>query len=596
MNKRNLALAVFASLTYSTLSNAQKQVVSADTITYSFATQAPFDRDFYFKLPLKKPIEITSINVYEYKHLKNTYKSDICCKETPKQKNKRERKESKSKVKLANALNNFSTDSTRFESTKVNFRQDSLAFRRAFKKDRRNLIRDSMAIAKLNKHRIICPSYCRNNLGYGIDPDKKNVTINMPPLKPARYCNLVVERKCYDDELTGWYVVGKQILKNDSAGKAKYESQLKQFYENNDPFPPLSYKTVNAFFTQDSIRKLYQKENNFIQHNNNIWETLSCDQEILINSAAIKLLIDFAFTCEHCADSSLFEFQLAKLDAYQLTSYLNNLYSLNDITYKNILSGLITFDYSNSTESTNEDNYIKRLENVKTSIKQIGNILSFVNYSSLKSSFFEQRLSNFKIHLQIILMQLKQSVELINKILENSDDIKDEIKNYYIFFRGISINSNTFNYNFTTRSKIAITPDFGLVYFQNIKNASKFNGIVPYFGFHINLKPIDSDIPWRIYPRKTVLHYFSAFVGASLISIAKQNERSDFINNSPMLAGLGFRWGHVLRMTGGSMLFFKDDPNPLVTHKELAAVPFFGLSVDIRIKDIISSVTQLFKF
>jgi len=155
---------------------------------------------------------------------------------------------------------------------------------------------------------------------------------------------------------------------------------------------------------------------------------------------------------------------------------------------------------------------------------------------------------------------------------------------------GQSLRLSTTSMNFDTRSKFAITPDFGYVYYgyQN-----DFQGLAPYLGAQIEFRYYDKDIPFRLIQHKTWLHYLSFTTGITLTSLEKEGKREDFFSNKSMIAGLGFRLSNAIRLTGGGIMYYRQDPNPAIDHRKLSITPFFGVSIDLRLKSIMGDLTDL---
>lgn len=496
----------------------QKQTIAtADTLLNSFTGKAPFDREFIFKLPLKKPIVVTNISVFEFRGAKR-----------------------KGKIKKA--------------------------------------------------------AYEDHGLAYVNDTSKKSVFIKVPPLKPGRYCAIVVERKPFDEELDDLFLIGKKINENAPDIEKEYQKLNEGYKEQDQPFKTPSLEIITAFFRNDSIRVNYQNVKKEIEKEDLLIKEKKTEYKLLSNDNGFAELDKYFFYCEECSDSLSYEYQTVGINAQKIVQYLNTVRDCNETSYENLIKGLKTLLNTKNDPLTPIAKYSKRIENINYTLSQIDELTFAINYVKMRHSGTITNLDKLQIGLDALSTNLKNERTLIKGILEKIDVIKEAMKNDNTFAKGIAISDDTYNNDFITRTKVIITPDFGFVYYRNQNSPKDFNGLLPYFGFHINFKPIDSDIPWRVYPRKTILHYFSGFVGVSLITIAQEGERYDFLGNSPMVIGLGYRLGHAIRITAGSLLYYKDDANPLVSRKVFAGTPFVGLSIDLRIRDMISNVTQLLKF
>lgn len=155
-----------------------------------------------------------------------------------------------------------------------------------------------------------------------------------------------------------------------------------------------------------------------------------------------------------------------------------------------------------------------------------------------------------------------------------------------LFVFGQTLSSTTAVLDFDTRTGFTITPDFGYVYYGI--GQKNFQGMLPYIGFQLEFRYFDKNIPFNLIRPKTFLHYLSFTSGLSLASIKKEGKRDDFFANKSLLLGLGLRISSATRFTFGTILFRKEDKNPLIDNKTLAATPFIGLSIDLKLKSILN--------
>src|SRR5690606_18623140 len=120
-----------------------------------------------------------------------------------------------------------------------------------------------------------------------------------------------------------------------------------------------------------------------------------------------------------------------------------------------------------------------------------------------------------------------------------------------------------------------------------------FNGLTPYLGFQIEFRYFDKNIPFKLIPNKTIWHRLSFNTGITLASLKKDGQREDFFKDKSLLMGLGFRLTNALRLTGGTILFNREDPNPLIDNKQLGVTPFVGLSIDLSLKQLLNDMSSL---
>lgn len=173
---------------------------------------------------------------------------------------------------------------------------------------------------------------------------------------------------------------------------------------------------------------------------------------------------------------------------------------------------------------------------------------------------------------------------------QKDEKIRSEIMNSEVFKKGSWVTSTSEIFSFETRAKFRITPDFGYV---NYGFQDDFNGITPYLGFQLEFRYFDKNIPFKLIPNKTILHRLSFNSGITLASLKKEGKREDFFANKSLMMGFGFRLSNALRITSGTILFNKEDPNPLIDNKKVAVTPYIGLSIDLGIRQLLNDLSGL---
>ncbi len=152
-------------------------------------------------------------------------------------------------------------------------------------------------------------------------------------------------------------------------------------------------------------------------------------------------------------------------------------------------------------------------------------------------------------------------------------------------------NSSTMIFDAQTRSKFAITPDFGWVGYGFQPG---FNGVTGYAGVQIEFRYTDKNIPFWFLRKKTAAHFFSFTMGLTYLPLTQKNKRVDLINGkSSLLLGVGFRVSSLVRITAGGILFYKLNPNPVVSTKNLAFTPFLGVSLDISLRELFGEIANI---
>lgn len=165
-----------------------------------------------------------------------------------------------------------------------------------------------------------------------------------------------------------------------------------------------------------------------------------------------------------------------------------------------------------------------------------------------------------------------------------------EDKDHFIsnFHRGLieistrkDILFNSYSFDFMTRAKSVITPDFGLCYYPPLLGSS-LHGASPFIGINISLKPINKNIPY-IFSRKHIEDWLSFHLGFTLANIGHSSDQvSSLFWNQNLIAGVGLKpFGHSTRILFGTMVFKKNDPFRNIS--ELALAPQMSISFDLEI-------------
>lgn len=157
-------------------------------------------------------------------------------------------------------------------------------------------------------------------------------------------------------------------------------------------------------------------------------------------------------------------------------------------------------------------------------------------------------------------------------------------------------NLNTNQYSLQTNAPLQVIADGGLIFtgFQ-----SGFNTVTPYVGLNIAFRPLDSDIPFKLLVKNRHLKLWqrlTANVGVTVTSITKTGYRTNLFGNNNVIAGLGFKFSHVINMSFGAMIYNNVNPNPLLDKKTIGVAPYIGLSVNLKIKDALGEIAKVFQY
>jgi hypothetical protein len=233
----------------------------------------------------------------------------------------------------------------------------------------------------------------------------------------------------------------------------------------------------------------------------------------------------------------------------------------------------------------------KQINNLQESIEDLVALNEFINWCIDKSWIITGTND-----LPTLIKQMGDNKTHLSEIAKNTTLIRKAIIENGYFVEPVVIEGNSYIYSFETRNKLQISPDFGYTVYGFQKG---FTGFTPYLGFHVNFRYIDKDIPFSIfkkfnrYPNKTVWHYLSFMTAWTLASIDKENKRENFFENGALMTGFGLRISHSVRIVGGNLWFYKQNPVSAIKDRKLAITPFVGLSLDLSLKSLMNDITSL---
>lgn len=270
--------------------------------------------------------------------------------------------------------------------------------------------------------------------------------------------------------------------------------------------------------------------------------------------------------------------------------------SLETENLKKIALGLLPINYSNTSEAVSITAIAERKANLITSMDVVEHLS--------KIYMGNKRICNDYTKL---LALLQSKIDQIDSYFSVQSSLLSAVYNYKIssipvmsvyiantvmgFSKGASTATNAGKFN--------VRPDFGMAYYTNFQyghsQRNLFNGFVPYFGVRFNFTPLDINRPYRHFRHKTWLHRSSLNLSWSFISITDNKTRFNALKDVNFLIGYGFRITNVLNLNVGTMLFTKEHPDPFITRRQLAAVPYFGVTFDFDLLDAFEDLTKLFK-
>jgi hypothetical protein len=317
-----------------------------------------------------------------------------------------------------------------------------------------------------------------------------------------------------------------------------------------------------------------------------------------------KEIIDFSQQCLICTDT-LWQQMWLSTNREETSRDIVNIEKLRN---KEVYSGNVDLKGSNIYKGTIEGNATKRLINLGLTIESIGNAGEFIHYAILKkyNSANPSKYNSFIAEVDSALKTMRSNYSLMTihkKVIDDqTEEIKrlknlmdDKLKGWEGFTWALdSQTTSTFTYNFNTRAGYAIKADFGFLAYGGLSNNNSVNGFAPYLGFHVNFRPMNTDVPFKQINCKGLQGHLSFHSGLIIGSFKKDDERDGIIGGNAIFTGLGWAFGHGVRLTAGAVWFKQKNPSPLVNDMNTAAVPYVGLALDLRLNDIYKSFKTIF--
>ena len=140
----------------------------------------------------------------------------------------------------------------------------------------------------------------------------------------------------------------------------------------------------------------------------------------------------------------------------------------------------------------------------------------------------------------------------------------------------------------STKANIYVGLDLGVLYAPELDRATA------YFGANIYLRPVNKRASLR--DRGGLGRRLSFTVGITVTDLKVDEEETEIDallgKRSNLILGAGYRLAQSMRLSGGALLFLKNDPNPLVTDRSLAATAYVAFSFDVDLVGALRSLTK----
>ena len=129
----------------------------------------------------------------------------------------------------------------------------------------------------------------------------------------------------------------------------------------------------------------------------------------------------------------------------------------------------------------------------------------------------------------------------------------------------------------STAGGLYVSLDLGLLYGFEVDRGAL------HAGMNVYLAPVNKDAPLR---GAALRKRLSVTVGLTLTDMRQEDDErfENLIGDRwNVLVGMGLRVTGSLRLGAGALLLLKNDPNPLVLDRSLAAVPYVTASLDVDV-------------
>ncbi|MDB5144540.1 MAG: hypothetical protein JWQ66_3253 [Mucilaginibacter sp.] len=317
-----------------------------------------------------------------------------------------------------------------------------------------------------------------------------------------------------------------------------------------------------------------------------------------------KIIKDFLAYAQECikCDVKAPQYELLSKTKVDIPSVLINLHSS---LLQTVYTGETDLALLNATVPNPDQAPEVTLQNLTNTILELQAIVSLTDYFKYKYSYTHANLAAFEAFIKGAVTDNEANLTALKAYQKAITDEAAKVKKMETAFTALTVpffnqpvnnvGSNTWTYNFDTRATYMIRADFGFMAYGNPWNNPGLKGFLPYVGFHVNLRPMNTDIPFSQIPDKDILSYLSLNAGAVIGSLAQAGERDGLVGGTSIYTGLGVNFSHEVRLTFGGVWYRKYDPNPLINRKTAGATPYIGLSIDLRLKDIYNGFKKIFE-
>ncbi|NOQ75100.1 MAG: hypothetical protein GQ574_24010 [Crocinitomix sp.] len=264
--------------------------------------------------------------------------------------------------------------------------------------------------------------------------------------------------------------------------------------------------------------------------------------------------------------------------------------------FKQINSGLLPLVNAYASKPKETQDYKGRRENIAITINYIEKLLA---------------VSSFVIDDECLALiaerdKLYNYLAVLDELMKGWSKVVSEISNYKIdrtqplltFKSTNTIGDTGGGITMTSKGKFVVRPDFGVGFGSSLVGLKQptgaFTKVAPFIGVRINFRPLDVNLSYGQIMMKTFMHRSSVNLSLTTNSFADGVTRFDLFKKQNFLIGYGFRLNNAMNLSAGAIFYQRLNPDPFITSKRLAVMPYIGFSVDFEILESFNKLINVF--
>jgi hypothetical protein len=320
----------------------------------------------------------------------------------------------------------------------------------------------------------------------------------------------------------------------------------------------------------------------------------------VLTGPEITALITHSKPCDECGDSALsYPWSARRADLVQL------LLDPAVLEQPAIYSGEQTLASLQNIAAASHPNWDSSASHLANTYSLVGALRLFIQYCQREYGMVftagdvPAALSLIETSLATNLPLAVAKTKTVHDLDSTARAISKQIDSVATHFAGFALpiaqlSSSSYSQNFDTRAGFYLQADVGFLAYRIPADPHVQYGFAPYLGFHANFRPLNTDLSFKLTTHLSFWQRLSFNAGVCLTSFSDSGKHTGLIGSAAMLTGLGYAFGPAFRITGGVLWYRKEDPDPLISHETTAAMPYIGLSIDVRLKPITNTFKQFF--